>query len=792
MKPTLVFASAGCLIAAAVFLSCAAPKGAAHPSALPKLADADQKLLDDYYQRHPKRAEQHRRALQPHAGLRPSRDGNWLMTVTNRDGTTQEVVTDGEQRTRGALLNSLKTFPSKDNQLNLHHSLLSFVSAACRASVAPPANAESLPAEELLRLNRALAKCDSQERETHQTPRVIKDYDETSTYQVGKSDQSKCTHESNGIYSAVLGPEKYFDRAIKNQGRRGSCTAMAISSTMEHAVGSHLGRAADLSAQMLYAHAIQHYMGAETFGDGGDTSDDVKNMQSEHYPITFESVWPFNSSFLREACNGSPPPQNEAKDCTSSDSDGDYYWHSCDYTGSNGKTECCTNSPYCSNTSAQGKKTGSSYSFPEIPKGSGYEIEGWVHLGDLEDDALTLAKVYSDHGYGLVMSFSSVEGLKHPDSTGTDLDNDDGGGGHALHALGYYKNSLFEKVGLDTAPGGGFFIFQNSWGCGYADGGYVAMPASWVYDHMNYVFAIVPKKVGGNNSPTIQITAPKSGDFTPGSLDGAMALSATASDIEDPSEALKITWTAEKDGTTETIGAGATASYAFKLSGPHVVTAKVTDLDGGTAEAHVNVNVVWTAPKIAITQPSSAKAQELAVGHTYRFLGTLSSSQDLQADCSKHLHWKSSKSSDPFPKDGCQVNTKFTTTGDRTITLSGEDSRGVKGKSETLAVKVIGAPTSGYPLVTILTPDDGALLSPDKKVHLSASVTSPSPITSYEWTVSKDGEAPITIGTGATLDWQPNQFHACGGSKLTLKLTVKNKGGSGYSDIPITINYPVC
>ena len=56
--------------------------------------------------------------------------------------------------------------------------------------------------------------------------------------------------------------------------------------------------------------------------------------------------------------------------------------------------------------------------------------------------------------------------------------------GHSIAFVGYKKSNLF--------PGGGYFIFRNSWGSGWWDGGYGYMSFAYVAQYANDLFVLVP------------------------------------------------------------------------------------------------------------------------------------------------------------------------------------------------------------------------------------------------------------------------------------------------------------
>jgi hypothetical protein len=166
------------------------------------------------------------------------------------------------------------------------------------------------------------------------------------------------------------------------------------------------------------------------------------------------------------------------------------------------------------------------------------------------------------------------------------------------------------------------------------------------------------------------------------------------------------------------------------------------------------------------------------------------------------LKWTSSNPGDPFPKFGCTPAVTFSTTGARTITLTGTDSDGL---SDTAAVtiNVANAQTGGPPVVTILYPHNNYFLDPYTFVSLQGTANDPdneNPLT-YVWKL-KDGSTWKTLFTGTMNDqstitkfWKPanDLYFNCGGRTVRLYLYVTDpdgKTGSAYVDV--YIGFPVC
>jgi hypothetical protein len=317
---------------------------------------------------------------------------------------------------------------------------------------------------------------------------------------------------------------------------------------------------------------------------------------------------------------------------------------------------------------------------------------------------------------------------------------------------------------------------------------------------------------GANSPPEVKIMKPADGSSAALGGLNIVTFQATVEDYEDGDyydgscDFCEVKWSSDKEGS---MGGGKVLEYVFTKSGTHTITATAKDKDGATSAFSIKVTVGGnTPPGVTIEKPT--QNQNLYKGVPYVFD---SSSWDMESfsplPCSS-LTWTSNNAGDPFPVTGCQPSVTFTTTGTRTITLTGKDSQGATG-TDTVTINVVNPPASGPPLVTILNPKNGTGLAPDKVVTLKGKATDPdgkSPL-SYKWVLKKHplgflegGANEIVLVTGAmqsgaetTFKWKPSDHvpFDCGGNSVRIYLEATDPDGqTGSTIIDVGVDYPPC
>jgi predicted small lipoprotein YifL len=239
----------------------------------------------------------------------------------------------------------------------------------------------------------------------------------------------------------------------------------------------------------------------------------------------------------------------------------------------------------------------------------------------------------------------------------------------------------------------------------------------------------------------------------------------------------------DKDGIIGTSEFG--FNYTFTTPGPRVFTVTAVDPEGASSSASATIDVINTPPDVNVTRPRVNETVTQGVG--FVLLGAALDPNEGKLDCTK-LRWTSSNSSDVLPTNNCPdaeglVKVKFTTSGSRTITLTGTDSLGA---SEAVAVPIT-VENNGRPLATILTPLEGESFGGNFNTSTTATARLEDPDTDtlvYAWQFIFPGSPPsdpfagphtgIVTGArnGVTIT-QPNL--RCSDLSAILKLTVKDE-----------------
>jgi len=108
----------------------------------------------------------------------------------------------------------------------------------------------------------------------------------------------------------------------------------------------------------------------------------------------------------------------------------------------------------------------------------------------------------------------------------------------------------------------------------------------------------------GNLPPTVAITSPADGASFSEAV--SVTFSGTATDDQDGNLGPSLVWTSSIDGV---IGSGTQFSTTTLSVGPHTITAEVTDSDGASASASIQVSITEAAARIITLQATAIKVK---------------------------------------------------------------------------------------------------------------------------------------------------------------------------------------
>ncbi len=310
----------------------------------------------------------------------------------------------------------------------------------------------------------------------------------------GADASTRCPHKPGGLWETATWPLKYFDTCTKQQGRRGTCLAFAITAGREIRVAQRYGRWVNRSEQHLHYVAKRRLFPAE-YGDGLSASLLLARLHDEDYRQPLEQDWDYNPSRSRI--------ENSAART---------YSNSC--VGYGGAEQA-----FCSDTTHQGRIVCGQWGgvqlcaviAPPLGPTTVRSVDAPAELWDPKDPEHGLRNVIVAllNHQPVVILLQVTESFDSPDENGFvrfrpsqaklcpgargDAKCNEVGegdceckkaddcecsrGGHAVLAVGFIPAT---KLPADTPDStGGFLIVKNSWGCA-GDGGYWYLPASWV------------------------------------------------------------------------------------------------------------------------------------------------------------------------------------------------------------------------------------------------------------------------------------------------------------------------
>lgn len=268
----------------------------------------------------------------------------------------------------------------------------------------------------------------------------------------------------------------------------------------------------------------------------------------------------------------------------------------------------------------------------------------------------------------------------------------------------------------------------------------------------------------GNAPPTADAGGPYAGDEG-----SAVPLDGSAS--SDVGSVVQWEWDCTDDGTYDITTSTATGvGCTWDDDATYTIRLRVTDNDGGTAEATTTAVIANVAPTAVISGPTTGDEGALL---SFSAVGADVGAADLP-DLTYSWDW-----GDGTTDTGAAADHTWADNGPWTVTLSIDDQDGGIG-TETYTVTTANVD----PTITSTAPTtavQGTLYS------YSAVVDDPGTADTFVWTLGAGAPGTMTVDANGLVEWTPTYAEAQVGS-YTFDLTVTDDdGGAGSESITITV-----
>lgn len=416
-----------------------------------------------------------------------------------KDGSERRILTLGRRWMLSRIADSIRTFPTRENQLAIYASLYEIARRAGAADLiarlVPPdefaAHPDLYPVAEIS--DHVAILRDAGDNLISTLP-VLPGFEPGApdcSGDIGRGSDSDrepanpaCSFDPDGLYVNATWMHKFDHTCVKTQGARGSCVAFAVTAAAELEVQKIHGLRVNLSEQALY-NRMKFTWERRDVGDGFTNTKALRSAINEGYLLPFEFQWNYNQSLSRISYT------NAADEVIA-------YSNSCD-----GYPETCSNSAhqsglFCAFLPFGPDSLACGYVPPNVNPGNfGFRLKDTFQLWDPDTknslESVQLARLVLAGGYAVLFGIPvtpQYDAANCNDAnpplckTGPDAgvvtyvlneDPETFRGGHALLAVGFVDNSNL-PAGIPAGGGGGYFIVKNSWGHCWGDGGYAYVP----------------------------------------------------------------------------------------------------------------------------------------------------------------------------------------------------------------------------------------------------------------------------------------------------------------------------
>ena len=614
--------------------------------------------------------------------------GDYLVDISNRDGSKSRTVTLGQQSRMRQVVLGYEQANKPQNALEAYRSTFEVSPLAAKQALPTPDSLSGKSTAEILdalyRLNDALASVPHLDGVRVEVASSLSSKS-LSALGNGVDTSGTCTPSSAGLYANFFWPLKHFTTPVKQQGMRGTCWGFAAVAGLESREMVVSDRTLNLSEQ-YFVNKNKHDYDHSEYEEGYSAEYALQNFLDHGEKIPGEGAWSYNQSYGRPSTAADPGVEGTKASFAGACNNYDDY---CSETAHQSPRFCTT---FDGNTFC-GSKT-----FTVINQAGGVTSSSTTNVWDnawesknaqtrLNHFPFYAVRALLASGQALLGSFDVYSGFDHPVAGGfvTDLSENAGRGGHVVLLVGFISN-LDMHTRLPNAPdgaGGGYFLVKNSWGCGAADAGYYYLPVNYVTKVFSGLSKLNISSLRGDHwksevdggkgttAPSLKITAPlvvqKDDLLFPfyANFQKNITFKARADDASDGQDFTdSIDWFSEKRGK---IGSGRSITVSMVDSGSSdTVTAKVKDSDGNGAE--VSMKVADTYPLVNIAFPLNGTALFTKTAYTLsasaeQFRG--GKGQNSELPCAT-LSWTSSRPGEG-PWSGCAPSATFLSIGARTL-----------------------------------------------------------------------------------------------------------------------------